>query len=592
VSQEDIANWRCYKALSGDLVIATIGKGSFIVQVTYEGLDPNHVETVLKLVSEAYLAYSLESRQADIQRGISFVENRLPDLRDRVAMLQDQLQRLRQQYNLIDPDSRGAELSSQVNAFTQQQLESQVNIQQAQSRSADLQRQLAQSTELAASSALSDNPRYQSLISRLLQLDGEIAQASTLYLDAAPEMQVLQEQRRNLLSLLSREGNVAERQVSGDLQQLQVRDEALKQTIGSLKSDVNELAVISRVYTDLTRELQIATQALNQFQSQRESLQIEAAQREIPWELLTPPTEPIPASASLPRNLILGGALGLLVGIGAALLIERMTDVVYTPDELKRLTGLPLLGSIPMNDSLQGAMGVTNFPASLERLDSVIQQSEGRSTSRNRDGDRAKPKDPDSFSEAFRSLYANIRLLNSDSPIRSLVIGSAQTAEGKSTTAIHLAMAAAAMTQRVLLVETDLRRPKLHEYLGLQQSGGLIDVISGDLSLKDAIQRSAFEPNMFVLTAGAIPPDSTRVLSSQRMQRLMEQFQNSFDLVIYDAPPLVDFADAYLIAARTNGIVLVTEVGKLRRSLLEQALERIKVAKTPILGVVVQKATS
>lgn len=588
-----VFNQRCYQALMANTTIETEQDQSFIVKVTYEGLDPDQVETILDLVSKAYLDYSLESRQANVRRGIDFVENRLPDLRDRVALLQDQLQRLRQQYNLIDPESRGAELSGQVSAFTQEQLQSQVDIQQARERSADLQSQLAQQpTELAASSALSENTRYQSLVSQLLELDAQIAQASTLYLDAAPEMQVLQEQRQRLLSLLAREGSVVQRQVGGDLRQLEVRDRALQQTLGTLKSDVNELAVISRIYTDLTRELEIATQSLNQFLTQQESLQIEAAQRQVPWELLTPPTDPAPSSASLPTNLVLGGVLGLLVGIGVALLIERITDVVYTPEELKRLTGLPLLGIIPMNDSLQGATGVTNFPVSLQRLDSAIQQSQSGSAARGRDTDRVKQKDIDAFSEAFRSLYANIRLLNSDSPIRSFVISSAQTGEGKSTTAVHLAMAAAAMTQRVLLVETDLRRPKLHDYLGLHQSGGLIDVISGDLSLKDAIQRSPFEPNMFVLTAGAIPPDSTRILSSQRMQRLMEQFQTSFDVIIYDAPPLVDFADAYLIASHTTGIVLVSEVGKLRRSLLEQALERIKVAKTPVLGAVVQKAMS
>jgi len=588
-----VFNQRCYQALMANTTVEVEENLSFIVKVTYKGLDPDRVETILDLMSKAYLDYSLESRQANVRRGIDFVENRLPDLRDRVAILQDQLQRLRQQYNLIDPESRGAELSGQVSAFTQEQLQSQVDIQQARQRSADLQSQLAQQpTELAASTALSENARYQSLVSQLLELDAQIAQASTLYLDAAPEMQVLQEQRQRLLSLLAREGGVVQRQVGGDLRQLEVRDQALQRTLGTLKADVNELAVISRIYTDLTRELEIATQTLNQFLTQQESLQIEAAQRQVPWELLTPPTDPAPSSASLPTNLVLGAVLGLLVGIGVALLIERATDVVYTPEELKRITGLPLLGIIPMNDSLQGATGVTNFPVSLQRLDSAIQQSQSGSAVRSRDIDRSKQKDIDAFSEAFRSLYANIRLLNSDSPIRSFVISSAQTGEGKSTTAVHLAMAAAAMTQRVLLVETDLRRPKLHDYLGLHQSGGLIDVISGDLSLKDAIQRSPFEPNMFVLTAGAIPPDSIRILSSQRMQRLMEQFHNSFDVVIYDAPPLVDFADAYLIAAGTNGIVLVSEVGKLRRSLLEQALERIKVAKTGVLGAVVQKSMS
>jgi capsular exopolysaccharide synthesis family protein len=579
---------RCYEAMVNNLAITTLAEESNIVQVSFRGNDEESVVKVLDLISEAYLAYSLESRQADIQRGIKFVENKLPDLRDRVSVLQDQLQQLRQRYVLIDPESKGNELSNQISAFSQEQLQAQVELEQSRTLSSDLQGQLSQlPTELAASSALSENPRYQNLIAQLLALDGEIAQASTIYLETAPEMEVLLEQRRNILSLLTRESQVAQRQVGGQVRQLEVRDRALQQTLGSLRADVNELALVSRIYTDIQRELQIATDNLNQFLAKRQLLEIDAAQREIPWELLTPTTEPEPTSASLPQNLVLGAILGLLVGIGAALLAERMTDVVQTPEELKRITGFPILGAIPNNDSLLGASGINSFAVSLQRLDSAIQQNQ-----QNQDINRARYKDIDAFSEAFRSLYANIRLLNSDSPIQSLVISSTQPGEGKTTTAIHLAMAASAMTQRVLLVETDLRRPRLYQYLGLHHSGGLIDVISGDLSVKEAIQRSTFEPNMFVLTAGAIPPDPTRVLSSQKMQRLMEQFQNSFDLVIYDAPPLVNFADAYLIGAHTNGMILVSEVGKLRRSALEQGLDRVQVAKTPVLGIVLQRTMS
>ncbi|WAL62377.1 GumC family protein [Thermocoleostomius sinensis] len=579
---------RCYEAMVNNLAITTLAEESNIVQVSFRGNNEESVVKVLDLISEAYLAYSLESRQADIQRGIKFVENKLPDLRDRVSVLQDQLQQLRQRYVLIDPESKGNELSNQISAFSQEQLQAQVELEQSRTLSSDLQGQLSQlPTELAASSALSENPRYQNLIAQLLALDGEIAQASTIYLETAPEMEVLLEQRRNILSLLTRESQVAQRQVGGQVRQLEVRDRALQQTLGSLRADVNELALVSRIYTDIQRELQIATDNLNQFLAKRQLLEIDAAQREIPWELLTPTTEPEPTSASLPQNLVLGAILGLLVGIGAALLAERMTDVVQTPEELKRITGFPILGAIPNNDSLLGASGINSFAVSLQRLDSAIQQNQ-----QNQDINRARYKDIDAFSEAFRSLYANIRLLNSDSPIQSLVISSTQPGEGKTTTAIHLAMAASAMTQRVLLVETDLRRPRLYQYLGLHHSGGLIDVISGDLSVKEAIQRSTFEPNMFVLTAGAIPPDPTRVLSSQKMQRLMEQFQNSFDLVIYDAPPLVNFADAYLIGAHTNGMILVSEVGKLRRSALEQGLDRVQVAKTPVLGIVLQRTMS
>lgn len=584
----------CYKALSQNLRVTTLGQDSSIVQVSYTGLNPDEVKTVLDLTSEAYLDYSLESRQADIRRAIEFVGDKLPDSTDRVAMLQDQLQQLRQQYNLIDPSSRGAELSGQVSAFKQQQLQSQVELEQARELSSDLQGQLSQgSTELAASSALSNNSRYQTLIQQLLTLDAQIAQASTIYRETTPEMQVLQEQRQNLLNLLSREGQVVQRQVEGQLRELQVRDGALQDTLGSLQAEVNDLALISRIYSDIERELQISTESLNQLLAKREALQIDAAQRQIPWELLTPTTDPQPISASLTRNLLLGGILGLLLGVGAALAMERLTDVVYTNEELKRITGLPLLGNIPFNELLLGNASVINF-AMLQRVAAGIseaEEAEARSNNRN-NGQRETGRryyNIDPFAESFRSLYTNIRLLNSDSPIRSLVVSSTQPGEGKSTVAIHLAKAAASMTQRVLLVDTDLRSPKLHDYMDLPQAGGLIDVISGDLLLKDAVQRSPFEPNLFIISAGASPPDPTRLLSSQKMQRLMEQFQSNFDLVIYDAPALVGFADAYLTAANTDGMILVAEVGKLKRSLVEEALEQIKLSRTSVLGVVTQK---
>jgi polysaccharide biosynthesis transport protein len=115
-------------------------------------------------------------------------------------------------------------------------------------------------------------------------------------------------------------------------------------------------------------------------------------------------------------------------------------------------------------------------------------------------------------------------------------------------------------------------------------------VLTGRLDLKGAIQRSLVEPNMFVLTAGAIPPDPTRLLSSQRMHHLMMQVHNNFDLVIYDAPPLLGFADAHLMATHTNGVMLVSQLGRLKRSLGEQALEQLRVSNIPVLGMVLRSA--
>jgi polysaccharide biosynthesis transport protein len=586
-------NDSCYKFLTSNLGVNVVGKDSNIIQVTYQGLNPQQVKSFLDITSREYLAYSRQSRQTDIRKGIEFVEGKLPDLRQQVESLQGELQALRQGNNIIDPEARGSQLSGQVGTLTQQQLENEVQLEQAAALSGDLQGQLAgRSPEFAASSALSQNPRYQSLLTRLLELDSKIAEATTVYTELTPDLQVLREERQNLVTLLERESQQVQREVEGQIRELQVRDRSINSKLGSLNSEVRQLAGVSRSFTDVQRELQIATEALNQLLAKRQAQEIDIAQREVPWELITPTTLPQPFATSMARNLVLGAILGLLLGTGAALAINRLADVIYTPEELKRLIKLPILGMIPRNQNLGGIAPVIHLTPVLQPAGKVHElnvKMNAKTNGKTNGKVRRRYYEADPFAESFRSLYANLRLLNTDAPIRSLVVSSAMAGEGKSTVSVYLAQAAAAMGQRVLLVDTDLRCPRVHEYVGLPNKGGLIDVLSGQMDLKGAIQRSLVEPNMFVLTAGAVPPDPTRLLSSQRMHHLMMQVHNNFDLVIYDAPPLLGFADAHLMATHTHGVMLVSQLGRVKRSLVEQALEQLRVSSIPVLGMVLQK---
>ena len=579
----------CYSTVFGGLTITSGGRNSkaptessTIMGVVFQSEDAKDAEAFTKLLAQAYLDYSLQSRQANVRRGIEFVDKKLPDLQNRVETLQSQLQQLRQNFNIVDPASRGAQLSGQVSTFTQQQLDNQIQLNQLRSIASDLQAQLSQQpSQIAASSALDANPRFQNLLNQILEQDSKIAAASTLFLGTSPDMQVLQEQRQNLVGLLANEGEQAQRQLDSKIRELETRDQSLRSTIGNLEGNVQDLSGIDRAFVDIQRQLDVSTQTLNQFLAKREALQIEGAQQEVPWDILTPASRPSPSSASVTQNLILGALLGLLLGAGAALAVDRLTDVLYSSEELKRLTGLPLLGTIPLNRNLEEYR--------TQRI--VVSAPRGRSAAGTIESAGADAYRADPFFEAFRSLFANLRLINTDSPVRSLVISSAIAEEGKSVAATYLAQAAAAMGRRVLLVDTDLRRPQLHHYMNLENGRGLTDIMSDARELHEVMVRSPQEPNLWVLTSGNVPPDPTRFLASQKMQHLMEQIQNQFDLVIYDAPPLLGFADAFLVSAHTDGLVLVAELGKLKRSTLEQAMEQANVSNTSILGIVVQKVT-
>jgi succinoglycan biosynthesis transport protein ExoP len=559
-----------------------------ILNVSFQDADPEKVKKILQLTSEAYIAYSLEERLADVKQGIDFVETQLPQLQKRVEALQDELQSFRQQYNLIDPESASRLLADQSNTVSQQLIDTQIKLNEARALYADLSNQRAQAgeDEAATSSALQESKRYQALLDQQLDVESQIAKKRSRFREAAPNIQGLQGQRDNLQPLLRREGERVQEQIASKIRELQDRNQILLGVDAELKKQIKQLSVISRRYTDIQRELKIATENLNQFLTKREALRIDAGQRKAPWQILNPPTEPLPSAANAKRSALLGIILGLLLGTGVALLLDKLSNVLHSPEEAKDVGKLPILGVIPYNAEIIGFekvdIGARKLASVRDFLGLVQQMSQRLGLSNNNKSYYSGSR----FLEAFRSLYANIRLLNSDTQIRSLVISSCTAGEGKSTTSIYLAQIAAALGQRVLLVDTDLRLPQLHNRLGLLNSYGLSNVISLDLDVEQVIQESPIESNLFVLTAGQVPPDPGKLLSSKKMLKLMDQFTSLYDLVIYDTPPLSGLADTKLFAPQTDGIIMVVGLGKIKGSVLTNTLEGLKQFNISVLGIV------
>ena len=595
-----------YDSLMSKLTINRL-QDTKIIDIRYQDGDPKKVKEILDKIAQGYLNYSRLERQSDVLEGIKFVEDQLPQLRLKVDTLQARLQKFRQQYNFIEPEAQAQQISGQINGISQQRLEVQTKLNEVRLLYATLQNQLGLDPNQAiVAAALSEAPRYQKLLNQLQDVETKIATESVRFTSANPILQSLQETRAKLLPLIRQEAqliignNLDTARVSPDkltfqnsirlgltqqfveasnqLKVIEVRSKALEQAERNLIQQFKEMPIRAREYTDLQRELKVATESLTRFLSTRESLQIEAAQKAVPWQLIAAPEGAVPIAPDTYRNLALGVFAGLLLGVGAAWIVEMLDSVFHSADELKDKTGIPLLGVIPFNKGVKKLMG-RHATASLPQAEtSSIPVSFVEKLQRY----NASP-----FLEAFRSLYTNIRLLGSDMPIRSLVISSATPAEGKTIVALNLAQAAAAMGKRVLLVDADLRRPQVHARLNLPNMRGLSNLIaSEDLDFNDVIQKSPQDDNLYILTAGQIPPDPTRLLSSEKMQNLMGELRSAFSLVIYDTPPLVGFADANLLAPPTDGLVLVVALGKTDRYPLMQALDGIRMSNTPFLGIV------
>jgi len=597
-----------YGSLMQSLTITRLGSTK-IIEVRYQDLDQKKTEDILKEVAQGYLLYSQQQRQSDVRQGIDFVKQQLPTLQERVNALQARLQKFRQEYNFIDPEQKAQELGGRINTLAQQQVDNSTKLNEVRSLYTLLQGQLGlKPDEAIVASALSEAPRYQKLLTQLQELETKLALEAVRFTDASPNIQALKEQKEKLLPLIAEESqrvvgtslskNVINSQrlsnqnsirlnltqqfvdATNQIKVLEVRNKALNEASASLVREFKGMPVRAREYTDLQRELKVTTESLLRFLSTRENLEIEAAQKAVPWQLIDAPDQISPIITDKYRNLMLGVIAGLLLGGGAAWLVEMLDNVFHSVEDLKNQTGLPLLGVIPYSKKLKKLAHLATEAAGLLPAEGqrAIEQENNRGNFRYKGSQ---------FVESFRSLYTNIRLLSSDMPIRSLVISSSTPAEGKTVTSLHLAQAAAAMGQRVLLVDADLRRPQIHKRLGLSNMRGLSNIISAeDLDFNEVIQRSPQEENLFVITAGQTPPDPTRLLSSEKMQTLMGQFQTAFNLVIYDSPPLIGFADASIIATPTDGIILVVGLGKTDRYPFVQALDTLRMAGTPVLGVV------
>jgi len=570
-----------YASLAASLSISRL-QDTKILQISYQNTDPQTVKAVLDKLSNSYIEYSLTKQKANLRQGIQFVERQLPANQKRVDQLQRDLQAFRQKNDFINPDTQAEAIAQQTNELEKQELEIDRSLAKAQSVYATLQ------SDTGSVAALDDATAYQQLISELRQVETKKATELTRFQPESLSIRVIDEQRQNIIPLLEKE---AQRVVGTKLAQatieittLQVQKDAIAAAQLQLSQQVQQLPQLSRQYADLQREIQIATESLNRFLASYENLQIRAAQTQVPWQLVRPVEAPdFPISPNIPRNLVLGSVASLLLGITVALLLDKLDNAYHSVEELKERTRLPLLGTIPFYKSLHkwSASQVLELASSKKSRWSSLKFWENSSETNEYMFSQ--------FDESLRLLHTNLQLLSTNRSGQSFVISSAMSEDGKTTVSCHLAQAIAAIGRRVLLVDADLRRPKVHTYLGLKPEQGLSNLLTSNLTIRDVIQRPFSRLELYVMSAGDVPPDPVKLLSSSRMQHTMKQLHQAFDFVIYDTPPLSGLADANTLVPHTDGLILVVGLDKTNRDLIHQVLENLQTTHLTVVGIIVNQ---
>ncbi|WP_328351386.1 polysaccharide biosynthesis tyrosine autokinase [Mycobacterium sp. NBC_00419] len=266
----------------------------------------------------------------------------------------------------------------------------------------------------------------------------------------------------------------------------------------------------------------------------------------------------IPESPVVPktsRNIALGLVAGVLLGVGLAILRDRLDNSVKDRETLEDITGVGLVGNIPADKE--------------RRKDAAI----------------AFDKESSGISEAFRKLRTNLQFLAVDNPPRVILVASSLPNEGKSTTAINLALVLAEAGHTVVLVDGDMRKPMLDKYLNLVGTAGFSTVLSGAAEIDDVLQKTEF-PGLTVLASGAIPPNPSELLASQTAKRILGELREKFDYVIVDSSPLVAVTDAAVLSASVDGVLMMVRFGSTKREQLAHAIRNLSGVGASILGAV------
>ena len=350
-------------------------------------------------------------------------------------------------------------------------------------------------------------------------------------------------------------------QIRAKIEALDTEIDALdRRMTGASASDRDALrASLGPRYTNLLTERSLLAQKLD-------SLEVDAALKTGGAQLVAAADVPrSPASPKPVRNALVALLVGLILGVGLVFLREHLNESIDSKDELVRaVPDVPVLGTIPVLKNVD-----------LERTE--------------HGGGRLRLADSPA-TEAYRSLRTSIQLLGVERPRRTLQVTSPGPGEGKTTVLANLAIVLAAGGQRVVVVDCDLRRPRIHEVFGVSNEAGFTTAFLGDRSPLDLVQPVPGAPSLAVMTSGPIPPNPSELLSSNRTSKLLFELQDEFEVVLVDSPPVLPVTDAIALAAWVESTILVVRAGTTTRTAVAEAVERLRRVDAEIGGTVLNRS--
>jgi capsular exopolysaccharide synthesis family protein len=542
---------------------------SRIANIQVRDVDPERATRIANAFAATYIERNLDFKLEGARSAGSWLGEQTVGLRKQLENSEMDLYRFRKERNLLDI---GLDDKLGMTRQNLQSLNAKITDIKAKRIEAESIRKLIISAkndikEKESLPEIRDNAVVQKLRENYLDLLKLKADLESHYGEKHPRIENIQHQLDSIQHDYARELDQVLRAFDKRYQAVVETEGALTKWMNHEKQMALELAKLETEYRPLARDAENNAKVYGLITQRHKEIDLTGMLRANNVRILDRATPPrFVVSPILSLNLSVGLALGLLLGLLLAVAVEAMDNTIKNPESAEELIGAPLLGVVPMLSQARQHL-IADAP----------------------DRDLAVFKDPTSLAaEACRSIRTNMMFISAQKEFTLFSVTSPGPRDGKTTVAINLAVTMAQAGGRVLLIDTDMRKPRVHKSFGLKSEKGISSVMAGDVQLKDAICKSEV-PNLDVLPCGPIPPNPAELLHTERFRQILAQCRASYDRVVLDSPPIAPVTDPAIIGSLTDGVVLVLRAGHTTRDAAIFARRQLGDAGARILGLVMNQ---
>ncbi|MBF0120528.1 MAG: polysaccharide biosynthesis tyrosine autokinase, partial [Desulfobacterales bacterium] len=541
-------------------------RNSRLVDLNFEARDPKLASDIANALAQAYIDQNLDTKLKVVQDAVKWLHERIEVERQKVDKAEKALLQYKEKHGII------TDFSSDTEKVTAQKL-AQLNEQvvNAEAARVEAETRYKQAAALRGSPGKFDsipevikNELIKEINTMEVELYKKMSEFSKKYGSNHPQMIAIESE---LKTLMSRKQQEIERVINSLYNEYRVtlaKEMSLKESLGTQKKESLSLNEKAIEYMVLQRETESAREMYNllikRFKETTMTEDMKTGNIRIVDKAEVPEN---PIKPKKKRNIVLSVFIGLFFGIGLAFFFEYLDNTIKIPEDIKNHLKIPYLGPVPYLDIDEG----TSETAS-ERPELITFHS---------------PKS--TASEAYRGIRTGILFSSAGSEPRVILVSSAGPQEGKTLTSTNLAITMAQSGNKVVIIDCDLRRPKVHKMFNLSRDIGMTNVLVGNKKIDEVVLQTGI-PNLSMIPSGPIPPNPSEILGSNRMKDILELLKEKFDKVIVDTPPITAVTDAVILSKAVDGVVLVVRANDTIREIAKNGVDQILSVGGHLLGAI------